>query len=109
MQAREGVMGLKSGCDAVLGQASRPITRPSEVPIEMAVGRQKMRPGSGYLSVKVVPDGPTRVLQIMDIRNTVSRDKLIPTTGEMKSCLMRCSFGGSVESLPCSLGVQGYQ
>ena len=38
------------------------------VPIEKVVSRQKLRPGSGYLSVRVTTDGPTRVLQINDVQ-----------------------------------------
>ena len=34
------------------------------VPIEKVVSRQKLRPGTGYLSVRVTTDGPTRVLRI---------------------------------------------
>lgn len=31
---------------------------------EQQFSSQKMRPGSGVLSVQVLPDGPTRVLQV---------------------------------------------
>ncbi|XP_064629557.1 intermembrane lipid transfer protein VPS13D-like isoform X2 [Lineus longissimus] len=58
-----GLSGLKDGCPAFLGKCSSK----KSIPIEMAVSREKLRPGSGMLSVKVVPDGPTRVLQITDI------------------------------------------
>ena len=34
------------------------------VPIEKVVSRQKLRPGTGYLSVRVTTDGPTHVLRI---------------------------------------------
>ena len=47
------------------------------VPIEQAIGRQRLRPGSGFLSVKVNTDGPTRVLQIFDVKNTVSVETYI--------------------------------
>ena len=39
------------------------------IPMEMNIGRERMRPGSGFLAVRIIPDGPTRVLQITDIRN----------------------------------------
>ena len=42
---------------------------PSGVPAEQAIHWQRLRPGSGILSVKVVMDGPTRVLQIADFMN----------------------------------------
>lgn len=35
-----------------------------EKPPEQQFINQKMRPGSGVLSVQVLPDGPTRVLQV---------------------------------------------
>ena len=37
--------------------------------MEMNIGRERMRPGSGFLAVRILADGPTRVLQITDIRN----------------------------------------
>ena len=40
-------------------------------PPEMRISRQKLRPGSGMLSVKVLTDGPTRVLQVTDISQQV--------------------------------------
>ena len=57
------------GNDVVLGPSqSVCIQRTSEgVPIEQAIGRQRLRPGSGILTVRVSTDGPTRVLQVMDI------------------------------------------
>ena len=62
------------GMDAVLGP-SLPLQQGQgrvEVPIEMAIQRQKSKPGSGLLAVKVIIDGPTRVLQITDIKQQVS-------------------------------------
>ena len=40
------------------------------VPIEQAISRQRLRPGSGTLCVRVTTDGPTRVLQVMDINKS---------------------------------------
>ena len=45
-------------------------TSSSDVPIEQAINRQRMRPGSGNLSIRVSTDGPTRVLQVVDINKT---------------------------------------
>ena len=45
---------------------------PDGCPIEQAISRQRLRPGSGFLSVKVTTDGPTRVLQITDVKQRVS-------------------------------------
>jgi hypothetical protein len=36
------------------------------VPVEQAVSLQKLRPGSGILSLRVHADGPTRVLEVTD-------------------------------------------
>lgn len=55
------------GSEAVLG----PQTHTNPPPIEQRVGRQKLRPGSGFLSVTVTTDGPTRVLQVLDIKERV--------------------------------------
>lgn len=38
----------------------------SGIPIEQAITRQRLRPGSGFLSVEIHTDGPTRVLSIRD-------------------------------------------
>lgn len=56
------------GSEAVLG----PQTNGHPPPIEQRVGRQKLRPGSGFLSVRVTTDGPTRVLQVLDIKERAS-------------------------------------
>jgi len=55
------------GSEAVLG----PQTHGNPPSIEQRVGRQKLRPGSGFLSVRVTTDGPTRVLQVLDIKERV--------------------------------------
>ncbi len=36
------------------------------IPKEQEIRRMKHSPGSGVLSVLVVPDGPTRILRIVD-------------------------------------------
>jgi vacuolar protein sorting-associated protein 13D len=41
------------------------------VPLEQAVSRQRLRPGSGFLAVKIITDGPTSVLHISDIKEKV--------------------------------------
>ena len=55
---------LFSGVDAVLGPAN--ITKDDQIPVEQCIGTCKLRPGSGCLGVKIMADGPTRVLQITD-------------------------------------------
>ncbi|XP_020712491.2 intermembrane lipid transfer protein Vps13D isoform X3 [Athalia rosae] len=73
VQSKDGFMGLHEGhgvarwqmwSEAVLG----PQMHISPPPIEQCVGRQRLRPGSGFLSVRVSTDGPTRVLQVLDIK-----------------------------------------
>jgi len=64
VQPRGGVKGLKDGVDAVLGPAN--ITKDDQIPIEQCISTCKLRPGSGCLGVRILADGPTRVLQITD-------------------------------------------
>ena len=59
-QAQGGVGGLYDGAVVVLGPDSG-LMAPEP---EQQFINQKMRPGSGVLSVQVLPDGPTRVLQV---------------------------------------------
>ncbi len=62
------------GSDVVLGPPSSIcyMRTGSGLPIERAITRQKLRPGSGCLSVRVATDGPTRVLQITDVKQKVN-------------------------------------
>ncbi|XP_072305384.1 intermembrane lipid transfer protein VPS13D isoform X2 [Eucyclogobius newberryi] len=74
VQVKCGVAGLYDGAEVVLGPDSGP-QAPSP---EQQFINQKMRPGSGVLSVQVLPGGPTRVLQISDnLRRSMSGS---PTT-----------------------------
>ncbi|KAM4703144.1 intermembrane lipid transfer protein VPS13D [Rhinophrynus dorsalis] len=63
VQARNGVSGLYDGAEVVLG----PDELIGSAPEEQQFINQKMRPGSGVLSARVIPDGPTRVLHIIDL------------------------------------------
>ncbi len=60
IQVKGGVAGLYDGAEVVLGPDSG-VLEPNP---EQQFINQKMRPGSGVLSVQVLPDGPTRVLQV---------------------------------------------
>uniref|UniRef100_T1J4D0 UBA domain-containing protein n=1 Tax=Strigamia maritima TaxID=126957 RepID=T1J4D0_STRMM len=62
---------LYAGVEVYLGSkcAGRADGKSVLIPPEQAIYRQRLWPGSGMLSVKVVADGPTRALQIADIRN----------------------------------------
>ena len=67
-------MLLFLGNDVVLGP-SMSVTHERTldgIPIEQAICRKKLRPGSGFLSISITTDGPTRVLQIADSKNKVN-------------------------------------
>lgn len=72
VQAKDGFFGLRRGSEAVLGPPQPVCYQVTEqgIPFEQAVSRQRLRPGSGFLAVKVLTDGPTRVLQISDVRDS---------------------------------------
>ncbi|XP_034358412.1 LOW QUALITY PROTEIN: intermembrane lipid transfer protein VPS13D [Arvicanthis niloticus] len=65
VQAKGGLSGLFDGAEVVLGPDSS-VELLGPVPPEQQFANQKMRPGSGMLSIRVTPDGPTRALQITD-------------------------------------------
>nr|CAD7460843.1 unnamed protein product [Timema tahoe] len=70
VQAKDGFFGLREGSEAVLGPP-QPICHrmtTTGIPVEQAVSRQKLRPGSGFLTVKMLTDGPTSVLHIADLK-----------------------------------------
>ena len=62
----------------------RYVTR-GEVPHEQRFSRMKHSPGSGVLSVKVVSDGPTRILRITD-----ENKKVWKQLGKHISCVCIC-------------------
>ncbi|XP_061016336.1 intermembrane lipid transfer protein VPS13D isoform X2 [Dama dama] len=89
VQAKGGLSGLFDGAEVVLGpDTSMELLGP--VPPEQQFINQKMRPGSGMLSIRVVPDGPTRVLQITDFsqrksdRSSYEVDELPVTERELQ-------------------------
>ncbi|XP_073937430.1 intermembrane lipid transfer protein VPS13D isoform X6 [Castor canadensis] len=65
VQAKGGLSGLFDGAEVVLGPDTS-VELLGPVPPEQQFINQKMRPGSGVLSIRVIPDGPTRALQITD-------------------------------------------
>jgi hypothetical protein len=71
------------GADAVLGHVTG---GRDSVPKEQGIRRMKHSPGSGVLSVSVVPDGPTRILRVVDENKKVSLDRLVTT---MKISILR--------------------
>ncbi|XP_035236927.1 vacuolar protein sorting-associated protein 13D isoform X1 [Anguilla anguilla] len=79
VQVKGGISGLFDGAEVVLGPDSALL----ELTPEQQFINQKMRPGSGVLSVQVLPDGPTRVLQISDL-NQRRINRTSPSTEEDK-------------------------
>ncbi|KAL8611447.1 hypothetical protein ACOMHN_014502 [Nucella lapillus] len=78
VQTINGVEGLRDGALAVLGPGPEHLSSQGSevdaqevaaVPLHMQVSRQKLRPGSGCLSVRVTMDGPIRVIKIIDIQH----------------------------------------
>ncbi|XP_046938959.1 intermembrane lipid transfer protein VPS13D isoform X4 [Lynx rufus] len=81
VQAKGGLSGLFDGAEVVLGpDTSMELLGP--VPPEQQFINQKMRPGSGMLSIRVIPDGPTRALQITDFSQRKS-DRSSYEVGEL--------------------------
>ncbi|XP_019691750.2 vacuolar protein sorting-associated protein 13D isoform X9 [Felis catus] len=81
VQAKGGLSGLFDGAEVVLGpDTSMELLGP--VPPEQQFINQKMRPGSGMLSIRVIPDGPTRALQITDFSQRKS-DRSSYEAGEL--------------------------
>merc|ERR1719228_2466345 len=72
VQAKDGYLGLTVGRDVVLGPSANVCLSRTDsgVPVEQALSRQRLRPGSGFLGIRVTTDGPTRVLQINDLKQT---------------------------------------
>ena len=70
VQPRNGFFGLRQGTDAVLGLIVRDtkIMNNIGVPFEQAIERQKLRPGSGCLTINFRMDGPIKTLQIKDVK-----------------------------------------
>lgn len=70
VQAQDGFYGLREGSFVVLGmpQPKTHTCTVNGIPIEQAISPQQLRPGSGNLSVEIIMDGPTRVLQIKDTK-----------------------------------------
>ncbi|KAF7280409.1 hypothetical protein GWI33_006075 [Rhynchophorus ferrugineus] len=70
VQSEDGFFGLREGSLAVLGLTVEKCHKLTDkgVPIEQAVEPQRLRPGSGVLTVNISMDGPTQVITIKDIK-----------------------------------------
>ncbi|XP_063173560.1 intermembrane lipid transfer protein VPS13D isoform X1 [Candoia aspera] len=105
VQAKGGRAGLHDGAEVVLGpDASLELLSP--VPPEQQFTHQKMRPGSGALAVQVIPDGPTRVLQITDFSQR--RDDRVSYEGEeLDQDLWKLKSPGPEQELEVQLKLEG--
>lgn len=89
VQAKGGLSGLFDGAEVVLGPDTS-VELLGPVPPEQQFINQKMRPGSGILAIRVIPDGPTRALQITDFcqrkndRSSYEVDELPVTEQELQ-------------------------
>lgn len=71
VQARGGFYGLRPGVEAVLGMivSDSKVFNKFGVPFEQAIERQKLRPGSGCLSVRFKMDGPIKTIEVKDVKS----------------------------------------
>lgn len=92
VQSRDGLFNFRPGSDAVLGMivSPTPIYTYTEtfVPVEQAIERQKLRPGSGFLSIVVCMDGPIKTIQIKDIKSMTSASLSLDPTWKHVSHLL---------------------
>lgn len=72
VQVRGGIFGLRPGSEAVLGMivSDTHVIRDGLVPIEQSIRCEKLRAGSGFLSVSIGMDGPIKNVRIKDIKST---------------------------------------
>lgn len=70
VQSEDGFFGLREGSAAVLGLPQPVCHKLTDkgIPIEQAVEPQRLRPGSGVLTININMDGPTQVITIMDVK-----------------------------------------
>lgn len=72
VQARGGFFGLRPGSEAVLGMivSDTHVLKDGLVPMEQAIRCEKLRAGSGFLSVSICMDGPIKNVRIFDVKST---------------------------------------
>lgn len=66
------------GAEVVLGPDTS-VELLGPVPPEQQFINQKMRPGSGVLSIRVIPDGPTRALQVITYHKSWHETPVLPS------------------------------
>ncbi|XP_037089594.1 LOW QUALITY PROTEIN: vacuolar protein sorting-associated protein 13D-like [Pollicipes pollicipes] len=97
VQAQDGFAGLRRGSQAVLGPVpSAGLAASAAVPPEQAIQPQMQWPGSGQLSVRIVTDGPTRVLQLTD-----AQAKAWVVVGENNASRLLAADDSPEERPPC--------
>lgn len=72
VQVRGGIFDLRPGSEAVLGMvvSDSHVIRDGLVPIEQSIRSEKLRAGSGFLSVSIGMDGPIKNIRIRDIKSS---------------------------------------
>ncbi|ETE58023.1 Vacuolar protein sorting-associated protein 13D, partial [Ophiophagus hannah] len=105
LTAKGGRAGLRDGAEVVLGPDTS-LEQLSPVPSEQQFINQKMRPGSGALAVQVIPDGPTRVLQITDF-NQRRNDRLSYEGEELDQDLWKLKNPDLEQELEVQLKLEG--
>uniref|UniRef100_A0A803TAF3 UBA domain-containing protein n=1 Tax=Anolis carolinensis TaxID=28377 RepID=A0A803TAF3_ANOCA len=105
VQVKGGLSGLRDGAEVVLGPDTA-MEMLGPVPPEQQFVNQKMRPGSGVLVVRVIPDGPTRVLQITDF-NQRRNDRFSYEGEELEQDLQRLKNPDTEQELEVQLKLEG--
>ncbi|KAK9392132.1 vacuolar protein sorting-associated protein 13D [Crotalus adamanteus] len=105
VQAKGGRAGLRDGAEVVLGPDTS-LEQLGPVPPDQQFINQKMRPGSGALAVQVIPDGPTRVLQITDF-NQRRNDRLSYEGEELDQDLWKLKNPDLEQELEVQLKLEG--
>ncbi|CAG0881810.1 unnamed protein product, partial [Cyprideis torosa] len=99
VQPPNGVLGFVEGGEVVLGPTQPVVYSTHGIPKEQEIERQRLRPGSGLLSVEMILDGPSRVLVIKDARSNKSTEesRTASEAGERQST--------SVSSVPLNVNL----
>ncbi|XP_067328891.1 intermembrane lipid transfer protein VPS13D isoform X8 [Anolis sagrei] len=105
VQVKGGLSGLRDGAEVVLGPDTA-MEMLGPVPPGQQFVNQKMRPGSGVLVVRVIPDGPTRVLQITDF-NQRRNDRFSYEGEELEQDLQRLKNPDTEQELEVQLKLEG--
>ncbi|CAG9856524.1 unnamed protein product [Phyllotreta striolata] len=98
------VDGLRAGNHVVLGLSQSHgdgLKRPADggPPVEQAMERQYLRPGSGLLTVTIHMDGPTKVISVRDAKNPDSIDQ----KGDCEDSKEEVLFSVNLEGIGISL------